>query len=288
MPLTDPVMLELRRDAWRLALRPDLGGCVAGLWHEERPVLRSTEPSALTEARRGASYPLVPYSNRIAEGRLPWQGRWHRLRFNLEGSPHPLHGVGWQRPWSVTRCSATEVELALAHAPDADWPFAFEAVQRITLHSHGVRFELDATHRGPGTAPMGLGWHPFFPRRPGSHLSAEVAGRWEMDGRQLPTELRPCPVLDDDIADLALDHCYTGWRGEARLSDELFDLRLSASTSHLVVFTPPHRPDYAVEPVSHANNAIHRDDPLAHGLVALADGETAAAWMQIDLLDARP
>jgi aldose 1-epimerase len=288
MALTEPVPLELRLDAWRLALRPDLGGCVAGLWHRGRPVLRSTEPLALAEARRAASYPLVPYSNRIADGQMTWRNREHVLRLNVAGGPHPMHGVGFQRPWAVARCSATEAELTLAHRPDADWPFAFEAVQRISLRDEGVRFELEATHRGPGTAPMGLGWHPFFLKRPGSRLQAEVGGRWEMDERQLPTEHRSCPSLDAEIAHLQLDHCFTGWRGEARLSDDTFVLRLSASTDHLVVFTPPHRPDYAVEPVSHANNAIHRNDPLAHGLVALADGETVAAWMQIDLLDARP
>lgn len=288
MPPPEPVLLELHLGELRLALRPDLGGCVAGLWHAGRPVLRSTEPGALTQARQAASYPLLPYSNRIADGRLPWQGRVHALRLNTPGSPHPLHGVGLQRAWSVVKHTASEAQLALVHAPDEDWPFAFEAVQRFTLGADGVRCELAATHRGPGTAPMGLGWHPFFLRRPGSHLQAAVRGRWDMDERKLPTTHRPCAALDDDIADLDLDHCFTGWDGEARLRDAAFDLRLRASTSHLVVFTPPQRDDYAVEPVSHANNAIHRSDPLAHGLVALADGDTASAWMQIDLLDARP
>jgi aldose 1-epimerase len=288
MLLTEPAFPELRLHAWRLALRPDLGGCVAGLWWHGRPVLRSTEPAALAEARRAASYPLVPYSNRIAEGRLPWQGRVHRLRLNVAGSPHPMHGVGFQRAWTVAHRTADTVELVLSHRPDEDWPFAFEARQRIVLSPRGVRFELSATHRGPDTAPMGLGWHPFFLKRPGSRLRAAVDGRWEMDERKLPSEHRLCAALDAAVDALDLDHCHTGWRGEAFLHDQSFDLRLSASTRHLVVFTPPSRPDYAVEPVSHANNAFHRDDPLAHGLVALADGHTASAWMQIDLLDARP
>ena len=33
---------ELRAGALRLALRPDLGGCVAGLWHHGVPVLRTS------------------------------------------------------------------------------------------------------------------------------------------------------------------------------------------------------------------------------------------------------
>lgn len=287
MTQTDPLGVELRLDAWRLALRPDLGGCVAGLWWNGHPVLRSTEPMALTEARRAASYPLVPYSNRIADGHLPWQGHVHRVRLNVADSPHPMHGVGFQRAWTVVHRTAEAVELRLCHTPDADWPFAFEACQRIELSPRSLRFELSATHRGPGTAPMGLGWHPYFLKRPGSRLQAAVVGRWEMDERKLPTQLRPCDALDAPIEALDLDHCHTGWSGEAFLHDQSFDLRLRASTEYLVVFTPPTRPDYAVEPVSHAKDAFHRDDPLAHGLVALAEGQTHSAWMQIDLLEAR-
>ena len=37
---------ELHAGALRLALRPDLGGTVAGFWHRETPILRSTEPAA--------------------------------------------------------------------------------------------------------------------------------------------------------------------------------------------------------------------------------------------------
>ncbi len=39
--------LELRSGDLRLALRPDLGGSIAGLWLGDVPVLRSTEPDAL-------------------------------------------------------------------------------------------------------------------------------------------------------------------------------------------------------------------------------------------------
>lgn len=92
---------ELRAGALRIALRPDLGGCIAGLWHHGVPVLRSTEPELLALVRKAASYPLVPYSNRIAQGRFAWQGRPYQLALNFDDSPHPLHGVGWQSRWNV-------------------------------------------------------------------------------------------------------------------------------------------------------------------------------------------
>ena len=44
------------------------------------PVLRSTLPAAqLSSARQSASYPLVPFSTRIAHATLQWQGTQHPL-----------------------------------------------------------------------------------------------------------------------------------------------------------------------------------------------------------------
>jgi len=92
---------ELRAGALRLAVRPDLGGAVAGLWHGETPVLRSTEPGRLAAARDAAMFPLLPYSNRLGYRRFRWRGRDHTTRANVADSPHSLHGIGWQRPWRI-------------------------------------------------------------------------------------------------------------------------------------------------------------------------------------------
>ena len=43
--------VELTQGGLRLALRPDVGGAIAGLWLDGLPVLRSVEPATLTSAR---------------------------------------------------------------------------------------------------------------------------------------------------------------------------------------------------------------------------------------------
>jgi aldose 1-epimerase len=93
----------------------------------------------------------------------------------------------------------------------------------------------------------------------------------------------PQPGIDSDVAHLAFDHCFQGWRGPARIRDEKLSLRLSSSLPYLVVFTPDSKPYYCVEPVSHVSNAIHMADPLAHGLRAVAAGATFDAWMKLEV-----
>jgi len=82
---------------------------------------------------------------------------------------------------------------------------------------------------------------------------------------------------------LDLDNCYDGWSGPARIRDERLSLRMTSSLQHAVVYTPPNRDFFCVEPVSHVNNALGSDDPKARGTIALASGETAQAWMQLEI-----
>ena len=278
--------LELRAGELRLALRPDLGGCIAGLWLADVPVLRSTEAGELASSRLSACYPLAPYSNRLGYRRFRWQGQDFTTEANFDDNPHSVHGVAWQRPWTVVSSSATEAEMVYVHAPDAHWPFAFELRQRFVLTADGLEVHCAFTNRAPHPQPAGLGWHPYFPKRHRSRLHIELSDRWDSDASGLPTRRVPQPGIDADIAHLAFDNCFEGWRGPARIRDEKLSLRLSSSLPYLVVFTPDTKPYYCVEPVSHVSNAIHMSDPAAHGLRAVEPNATFDAWMKLEIAHA--
>src|SRR5687767_2013448 len=83
--------VELRSGDLRLALRADIGGTIAGLWHGELPVMRSVEPAVLDAPRQAASFPLVPYSNRLGYRSFQWGGKRYTTEANYEDSPHSLH-----------------------------------------------------------------------------------------------------------------------------------------------------------------------------------------------------
>jgi len=283
METTITTTLELRAGDLRLALRPDLGGAIAGLWLGDVPVLRSSEAADLASSRQSGCYPLAPYSNRLGYRRFRWQGQDHTTAPNFDDNPHSVHGVAWQRPWSVVTSSTTEAELTCTHTPDADWPFAFTARQRFVLTPEALEVHLAFTNQEAKPQPVGLGWHPYFPKRPRSRLHIQLTERWDNDASGLPTRHVPQPGIDGDVAHLAFDNCFEGWRGPARIRDEKLSLRLSSSLPYLVVFTPDNKPYYCVEPVSHVSNAIHMADPAAHGLRAVAPGATFDAWMKLEI-----
>ena len=274
---------ELHAGALRLALRPDLGGCIAGLWHRDLAVLRSTEPDALTAARPSACYPLVPYSNRLGYRKFRWKGHEHTTQPNFDDSPHSVHGMGWQRPWEIVSSSALEVVLRLVHTGDADWPFPFEATQYFTLTPQALSVEMVFTNTAAIAQPVGLGWHPYFTKRARSRLHIELSERWDSDATQLPVRRVAQPGIDSDVSHLGFDNCFDGWKGPARIRDEKLSLQLSSSLSRLVVFTPQDRDYFCVEPVSHVSNAIHMADPTAHGLRTVAPGESLDASMRLEV-----
>lgn len=277
--------VELRAGELRLALRPDIGGSIAGLWLGDTPVLRSGEPTMLQAPRQSACFPLAPYSNRLGYRRFRWLGREHTTAPNFDaGYPHSLHGTAWLQRWQVGHADAGSVVLLYTQRPDEHWPYTFDLVQRFVLTPNALRIELTLTNIDARTQPVGLGWHPYFPKRSRSRVHIECSGRWESDPHtHLPTRRVAQQGIDGEVRHLDYDHCFDGWQGAARIRDEALSLAITSSLNHLVVFTPPTREHFCVEPVSHVSNAIHMADPAAHGLVALGAAETLEAWMQIDI-----
>lgn len=274
--------MQLQQGALRLALRPDLGGAVAGLWLDGVPVLRSCEPQALHGVRESGLFALVPYSNRIAQREFDWLGRHYRLAPGGDG-PHALHGTAWLDAWQVLDRSPARVVLQHTHPSDAAWPFAFHVEQAFELSADSLRITLAASNIDARQTPMGLGWHPYFVRRARSRVHLELQHRWNADAAKLPTARVAQNALDADVAVLDLDHCFDGWRGPARIRDEKLSLRLTSSLSRVVVYTPRGGDHFCVEPVSHVNNALASGEPVERGVVALAAGASMQAWMQLDI-----
>ena len=263
--------LNLSFEDWRTEIAPHIGGSILSLTYARRTVLRATPEEAVEEGavRRTACFPLVPYANRIAGGRFLWDGRAHRLAENFPASPHPLHGVGWRRPWHVVSTDQRSCVLRLEHRPrdgeDSDWPFAFDAEQNISLGIGGLRVELSVINADESAAPLGLGLHPLFPRRGSERLIFAAAGAWRNGSDMLPAsrvsggpwEHAAGQCIDAQV----LDNDFFGWSGTARIeADCCHPITINASPifSSLRVFTPADKDFFAVEPVSHCTDVLNR------------------------------
>jgi aldose 1-epimerase len=276
--------IVIKHQDWQMALRPDLGGCIEALHYRGQSVLRSCAPGSLKDVRLSGSYPLVPFSNRVAQAQLIWNGTSHPLVKNFPGEEHSIHGVGWKRAWQVLDVQPDSCMLSLEHRADAAWPFAFDASQTFRLHGNQLTMLLSITNQSDRAAPVGLGWHPYFVKRSQSRIAFESQGMWGMDDVKLPTSLLPSSGLDQSCADLVVDNCFEQWRGQAVLQDELMRVKMESDVKRLVVFTNPEKDFIAIEPVSHVNNAMNLGNAKEsenQGVVILAAGQSHQISMSL-------
>jgi len=245
---------------------PQIGAALSRFAVRGVEIMRATPGSAIAAAnvRQMACYPLVPYSNRIGEGKLLFGHKTHQLRLNFGNEVHSIHGVGWQRAWKIEAQTADSLTLSLNHSPDADWPFRFDVVQECRLLDGALVLRLRVTSRDDAPMPVGLGFHPFFPITPETTLQAEWSGRWEMGDDKLPTEWKKVSAETDFalprlVRDWKVDHCFTDWKQRATLAYSKHRLVITASgdAKNLICFAPNDGRNFiALEPVTNINNAF--------------------------------
>jgi aldose 1-epimerase len=291
-----PETLSLVAGRLRAEIAPSLGGRVAAFWAQaaERadllaPIRRDTP---LSEAlRRGGCYPLAPYSNRVAGASFLWKGRPVALRAHPLSRPHALHGIAWARPFEVVERTATRVRLQLDHEADGDWPWPLRILQAFTLSPDALRLDLAVVNRAAESQPVGLGFHPFFPRRRAAQLRFSARGLWRAGPDLIPLALDPLPDEFDfthgRTVPEGLDHVFEGvapraeifWPGREGAPGWRLGLAASARLSRAVLFSPPGSDVFCFEPVSHPVDALNA--PSRPGLFRLPPGATARVTLKL-------
>ena len=260
-------LLSLRAGRLGVDLAPEAGGSIARFAADGVDLMRPMTPQARATGRGNdaAAYPLVPFSNRIKDGRLVFAGEEITLAPNWPGQRHPMHGDGWARAWTVVRHDTRSAELVYEHDGKEGWPFRYRARQSYCLSGDALTVGMSLENRESRAVPGGLGLHPFFTRDADTELGCKAAHVWLGDAEVLPTECIAVPPKWDFSAprrvdDVVLDNGFDGWDGRATISWPRAKLRLHLEATepfrHLVIFIPPGRPFFCVEPVSHANGAI--------------------------------
>jgi aldose 1-epimerase len=258
--------LSLRAGRLAVELAPQAGGSIARFRHGDADLLRPMTEEARASGRgnEAACYPLVPFSNRIANGRLVFDGEEFKLEQNWPGVRHPMHGEGWARAWDVTRHDGQSAELAHEHDGKKGWPFRYRAQLSFRLDEAGVTANMAIENLESRAVPAGFGLHPFFVRDADSELAFRAAAMWLSDEEVLPVERVAVPAEWDYARSRrvapGLDNCFEDWDGRAVITWPSRGLKLELQAGspflHAVVYTPANRPYFCVEPVSHVNGKV--------------------------------
>lgn len=280
-----PDLLRLEVGDYRLAVQPARGGSVARLDWRDVPMFRRGHGPSILDV---ASFPLVPFCNRIAHGSFRFGGHMVRLAPNLPGGghPHPLHGFGWLSDWEVVIQAEDRMLLRHDHH-GGEWPWAYRAEQELILSSEGLRHAISVESRSREPMPAGLGLHPYMPRNARTRLDARHRTEWSTGADGLPFAADEGEGPRDwwngaPVDARAVDAVYGGRAGPMRVIwpdlGAAIVIEPSPELPFTHVYAPPGADFLCVEPVSHVPDAVNRpESPETTGLRQLAPGERLSA-----------
>lgn len=297
--MTPPGITALACGRLLLWLAPEAGGSIARFdWlgqGSKTRILRGADgvPGTILDA---ASFPLVPFVNRVRGGCFEFREREVRLAPNLAGDPSPLHGQGWLAPWKVEAASGTQALLSFRH--DAgEWPWDYEAEQHFRLDEAGLGVRLSCRNVSDEPMPCGLGQHPYFPCSAGTRIDTRVDHVWTIDEHVLPVEKVPAEsrydLRDRAVCGQDLDHGFGGWGGSARIwtpGDPAEIVLSSPDAAFFQLYSPPGGGLFVAEPVTHANAALNAPETAwpELGLRVLEPGEEMSVDMRLDVRQVSP
>jgi aldose 1-epimerase len=287
--------LILRADGIEAGLRPSVGGAFTHLTdltgREPVDLLRRAAPG-FTDVLDSAGFALVPYCNRVRDGRFSYGGHDVQLSPNLPGQKHPLHGQGWRGAWTVADAGDAFAELVFDHEA-GEWPWAYRARLQVMLEDRGMTATLECQNLSPDVMPCGLGLHPYYPCGARTVLDTRVEAVWTIDDQIMPVDRIAATgryALENRlVCGQGLDNGYDGWSGEAAISwpDKGRGLRLTSAAPRFQLYSPVEGGLIAAEPVTNANAALNRPQGEweSLGLWLLRPGETAAMSARFQAFD---
>ncbi|HEX8063666.1 MAG TPA: aldose 1-epimerase [Allosphingosinicella sp.] len=293
----DPDFLpRLSRGRLSLRLAPDLGGGIASfeccaVSDGNIPIFRPFDPAGKSPTSL-ASFPLVPFVNRVRGGAFSFRGRRVTLSQNMPPDPSPLHGQGWLNAWEVERLGADHAELVYSHGAD-EWPWAYEARQTFDLDEDGLSLVLTCTNLSGEPMPCGLGQHPYFLCTPSTRLDTGVETVWTIDEHVLPVEQVAASgrydLRDRIVCGQSLDHGFGGWNGRAIISDPDLPFRIvmsSTDADFFQLYSPASGGLFVAEPVTHANAAMNapEEEWAELGMRVLEPGESMSLTMRVEVI----
>jgi aldose 1-epimerase len=290
---------ELRHGAQR-AVVAEVGATLRHYSVEGRDVIDGFAAEEIADGGRGQV--LMPWPNRLRDGRYDWDGQTLQLALSDTKNAHAIHGVVRWRNWQLLSWEPSRLTLGLRLFPLSGYPFTLGLAVEYELRDDGLRVAARAENLGRRDCPYGVGFHPYLTlgeQIDHARLRLPAAQVLAADERQIPVSSRAVEGTQYDfrsareIGALVLDDCFHALARDADRrarvtladSERTVTLWLGEAYEYVMVFSGDtlaaarRRRALAVEPMSCAPNAFVSGE----GLARLAPGQTHEAEWGIQL-----
>lgn len=283
----------------------EVGGGIREYTVDGRAVLESYPVDQMCDGAHGAV--LVPWPNRLADGRYEFDGASHQLAVTEPDKNNATHGLLRWRSWAAVERESDRVVMATRLHPMPGYPFTVDVRVEYEVGDTGLTVRTTATNLGDRACPYGCGHHPYLSGGDGlvddCLLELGAATRIVTEpARQLPTGTEPVASSEFDfrtarrLADLAIDFAFTdlardaagrAWVRLTALGGRRTELWVDETYPVVEVFTgdtlaPARaRRALAVEPMTCPPNAFRTGD----GVLRLEPGESVRSTWGVRLVE---
>ncbi|RMB58927.1 aldose 1-epimerase family protein [Tessaracoccus antarcticus] len=271
------------------AVVTEVGAHLRSLRVDGREWLWSFEADAAPVASQ--SKQLLPWPNRIRDGRYTFDGVEYQLPISEVPRHTALHGLNDGFAWQLI--SHTEQAVVQRHTfhPEAGWPGTLTATLTHSLSDDGLLVQVHVTNDGATPLPYGYGVHPYFSFDNVDVVTLELPFTTELrvdEDRLLPIALVPTTRGKDFQSPRALGHtvfdtAFTDpntprWTTRIAGGTHTIEVWADESLPWVQVYTRPERDAIAVEPMTCGPDAFN-EGPTHDGLIVLAPEEShVAVW----------
>ncbi|GAB2769710.1 aldose 1-epimerase family protein [Nocardioides salsibiostraticola] len=173
------------------------------------------------QASGGRGQILMPWPNRIRDGRYSVGGVSHQLALTEPKRSNASHGLVRWVAWTPGEHTASSVTLSHRLMAQSGYPWVLDLVLTYRLDDDGLHVTQSATNRSDSPAPFASGAHPYLTAGPGPvdtwELTLPAATRSLVDERLLPVGSEP-------VEGTAYDFRVPRILGSTELNDAVTDL----------------------------------------------------------------
>lgn len=110
----------------------------------------------------GRGQQLIPWPNRVADGRWSFDGVDHQLPLTEPKLHNASHGLVRWASWGLGDLGEHHVTLTHRLHPQPGWDWVLDLATTYTLTEAGLEVTTSAVNRSSTRAPYGYGAHPYL------------------------------------------------------------------------------------------------------------------------------
>jgi aldose 1-epimerase len=225
---------ELTKNAQR-AVIVEVGAGVREYAVAGRDVLQPYGIEDICDGAHGA--PLIPWPNRLADGRYRFDGVEHQLALSEPPKHNAIHGLLRWRPWRATERESNRVVMSTRLHPQPGYPFAVDVSIAYELSDDGLTTSTTAANVGERACPYGAGQHPYL--SPGDGLIDDCVLELPARTRVLTDDVRQLPIGSESVAGSDFDFLRPRRLGELRVDSAFTDLARNAAGQAVARLSSP-------------------------------------------------